>query len=124
MKESLKTIKQNLISEGIYKSEAEMEWLTDEYIAEQEKKAVERVPFEMENKNEGVVLNFIDYGNHFYKTNNGKKWHWESGKNVTGGNLNCGRVDSWVYKVRQGDTVQQAGRCSAGYVYYKFDIYH
>jgi hypothetical protein len=50
----------------------------------------------------GQILSSLDYGNHFYTSNNGKRWHWKSGDNVSGGNLNCGQNNSWYYDVRVG----------------------
>lgn len=124
MKETADSIKKNLLKEGIYNSEDELTWLTDEFIAEREKSSIERKPLELDAKEANVVLNFIDYGNHFYTTNNGSVWHWDSGDNVTGGNLACGRKHSWKYTRRVGDSYVRAGNCREGYPYYKLDIYH
>jgi hypothetical protein len=118
---SANEIKQGMLVMGVVDSPEDLDWLTDEHIAEREKVAKE---YPSVTDGDGKILGTVDYGNHFYTTDNGKVWHWESGKNITGGNLNCGRVDAWKYNVRRGDSYVKQGKCSGGYEWYKFDIYN
>lgn len=116
MAEDAKSIKAFMVKEGVVKSEDELDWLTDEYISNR----VEKEKLDI-GVMDGQALNFIDYGNHFYIT--GSQWHWDSGDNVPGGNLACGRNNSWVYTVRPGDSYGTRGNCGS-YSWYELNIYH
>lgn len=118
---SASDIKNGMIVMGVVEAPEDLDWLTDEYIAEQAKIEKEYPAIQ---DGEGMILSSKDYGNHFYTTNNGKRWHWKSGYNRAGGNLNCGQNESWYYDVRRGDSYVRRGKCSGGYHWYEFDIYH
>jgi hypothetical protein len=118
--QSLGDIKSEMIDAGIVKSDDELGWLTDEVLADRSSREKEKEPATDDN---GVHLLTVDYGNHFYTTNGGAVWHWESGDNTAGGNLACGRNHAWMYNRRVGDSYVQAGNCN-GYPYWRFDIYH
>lgn len=114
-------IKHGMIVMGAIENPEELSWLTDEYIEEQ-KKLEKEYPAPVDH--ESNFLAAKDYGNHFYTSNNGKRWHWKSGYNRRGGNLNCGQNESWYYDVRRGDSYVVKGTCSGGYSWYEFNIYN
>lgn len=118
---SAEKIKNGMLVMGLVEKIEDLDWLTDEYMAEKAKVEQE---YPTTKDEAGLIRSAKDYGNHFYTSNNGKRWHWESGENITGGNLNCGRTKSWYYDVKQGDWYVVRGKCSAGYDWYEFDIYH
>nr|WP_315205817.1 hypothetical protein [uncultured Albidiferax sp.] len=113
--------KKKMVEAGIASSIDELAWLTEAYIAEQERIAQ---PYPEKTDAAGNLLSALDYGNHFYTTNGGAKWHWTSGDNTPGGNLNCGTNRSWSYNRRPGDSYVVKGRCPGGFDWYEFNIYH
>ena len=121
MAQSAADIKKEMLDLKIVDDEQALEWLTDEYIKDRESREKDLSPTA---DSDGKALSYTDYGNHFYTTNGGSVWHWESGKNTPGGNLACGRVDAWRYNRRVGDSYAQAGNCSGGYPYWRLEIYH
>ncbi|MFO2465874.1 hypothetical protein OOJ96_21125 [Pseudomonas sp. 15FMM2] len=118
---SAEDIKKGMLVMGVIPSLEDASWLTDEYIASQA--AVEK-EYPNPAGATGQIMSALDYGNHFYTTNNGQRWHWTSGDNVTGGNLNCGQKNSWYYDVRRGDSYVPRGQCPGGFSWYELNIYH
>lgn len=121
IKMNAEEIKKAMLLMGAISSLEDADWLTDEYIASQAKIAQ---PYPSRTDANGQLLSSLDYGNHFYTSNNGARWHWQSGENVVGGNLNCGTNRSWYYDRRVGDSYVPRGKCAAGYDWYEFNIYH
>lgn len=114
-------LKKAMLLTGIASQDADMSWLTDEFIANHATTAKLHTG---RTGPDGKMLIEIDYGNHFFLSNNGARWNWTSGENVTGGNLNCGTSQGWYYDRRAGDSYVIRGRCPAGYDWYEFSIGH
>ena len=117
--EDAATIKRTMLGMGLVESDSDLDWLTDEYLAN--RNAEEKKP---QAEVDSRPLRYTDYGNHFYLTNNGSVWNWDSGENVYGGNLACGRTKFWSYNRRVGDSYGIGGSCSGGYSYYILNIYN